>query len=293
MATVTSSSSCSSALFLHHLLRHPKQSSSVCLFVRPFCASTFTQKANQHLEPRFRSFLASFSSPSLPPLSSSISLSGSLSSLFISRTYSSVPEPELGEDEDNASLSALSVEEEEEEDSLDPALLSLVESEDLGVSEGDKEEKKAKPRNSGLKMTVKEKKELSSYAHSLGKKLKCQLVGKSGVTDTVVSSFLETLEKNELLKVKIHRTCPGELEDVVQNLEEATGSVVVGQIGRTVIVYRPSLTKMRAEEKRKENQRTFLKRTPPKAFSPSSRKDYAATRSSGRGRRGGSRVATA
>lgn len=50
-------------------------------------------------------------------------------------------------------------------------------------------------------LTVKEKKELASYAHSLGKKLKCQLVGKSGVTDGVVSSFIETLEANELLKV--------------------------------------------------------------------------------------------
>lgn len=50
-------------------------------------------------------------------------------------------------------------------------------------------------------LSVKEKKELASYAHSLGKKLKSQLVGKSGVTGNVVSSFIETLESNELLKV--------------------------------------------------------------------------------------------
>lgn len=53
-----------------------------------------------------------------------------------------------------------------------------------------------------LNLSVKEKKELASYAHSLGKKLKCQLVGKSGVTDNVAASFIETLEANELLKVK-------------------------------------------------------------------------------------------
>lgn len=52
-----------------------------------------------------------------------------------------------------------------------------------------------------MKLTVREKKKLASYAHSLGEKLKCQLVGKSGVTDSVVFSVLETLEKNELLKV--------------------------------------------------------------------------------------------
>lgn len=50
-------------------------------------------------------------------------------------------------------------------------------------------------------LSVKEKKELASYAHSLGKKLKSQQVGKSGVTDTVVMALIETLEANELLKV--------------------------------------------------------------------------------------------
>lgn len=52
-----------------------------------------------------------------------------------------------------------------------------------------------------LSLSVKEKKELASYAHSLGKKLKSQQVGKSGVTDTVVTALIETLEANELLKV--------------------------------------------------------------------------------------------
>lgn len=50
-------------------------------------------------------------------------------------------------------------------------------------------------------LTVREKKELASYAHSLGKKLKSQLVGKSGVTANVAASFVENLESNELLKV--------------------------------------------------------------------------------------------
>ncbi|EXC24668.1 hypothetical protein L484_008439 [Morus notabilis] len=109
-------------------------------------------------------------------------------------------------------------------------------------------------------LTVKEKKELASYAHSLGKKLKSQLVGKSGVTSNVATSFVETLESNELLKIKIHRTCPGELDDVVKQLEELTGSVVVGKIGRTVIIYRPSLTKLKAEEKKQQFQKILMRR---------------------------------
>ena len=50
-------------------------------------------------------------------------------------------------------------------------------------------------------LTVKEKKELASYAHSLGDKLKSQQVGKSGVSPNTIMAFSETLESNELLKV--------------------------------------------------------------------------------------------
>ncbi|CAA3017321.1 RNA-binding CRS1 domain [Olea europaea subsp. europaea] len=110
-------------------------------------------------------------------------------------------------------------------------------------------------------LAVKEKKELASYAHSLGKKLKSQQVGKSGVTDTVVTALIETLEANELLKLKIHSNCPMELDDAVKQLEEATGSVVVSQIGRTVILYRPSLTKLKEEEeKRRRAQKVFARK---------------------------------
>ncbi|XP_004290291.1 PREDICTED: uncharacterized protein LOC101295384 [Fragaria vesca subsp. vesca] len=109
-------------------------------------------------------------------------------------------------------------------------------------------------------LTVREKKELASYANSLGKKLKSQLVGKSGVTPNVAAAFVENLESNELLKVKIHGTCPEELDDTVKELEAATGSVVVGRIGRTVILYRPSLTKLKAEEKKEQMRKIFLKR---------------------------------
>ncbi|KAH6780098.1 hypothetical protein C2S52_011335 [Perilla frutescens var. hirtella] len=138
-------------------------------------------------------------------------------------------------------------------------------------------------------LSVKEKKELASYAHSLGKKLKSWQVGKSGVTDTVVGALIETLEANELLKLKIHGTCPGEIEDVVKIIEETTGSVVVGQIGRTVILYRPSLSKLKAEEKKKLLQKEFLKRKQyPQSRRPAAQPQQEA-RQPGRGRRGVSR----
>ncbi|CAI9769853.1 unnamed protein product [Fraxinus pennsylvanica] len=143
-------------------------------------------------------------------------------------------------------------------------------------------------------LTVKEKKELASYAHSLGKKLKSQQVGKSGVTDTVVTALIETLEANELLKLKIHSNCPMELDDAVKQLEEATGSVAVSQIGRTVILYRPSLTKLKEEEeKRRRAQEVFARKQRALNRSSQSRRPVAVgaqeQRPHGRGRRGSSR----
>lgn len=47
---------------------------------------------------------------------------------------------------------------------------------------------------------------------------------------------------------------------MVKQLEDATGSVVVGQIGRTLILYRPSLTKLKAEEKKRQARRVFVRK---------------------------------
>lgn len=111
------------------------------------------------------------------------------------------------------------------------------------------------PARSIPELTVKEKKELSAYAHSLGKKLKCHQVGKSGVTSSVEVSISDALEANELIKLKVHNTCPDELDAVASRLQETTRSVVVGQIGRTFILYRPSARKAPTSEEKKKQLR--------------------------------------
>lgn len=192
MARVTPLSSSSSTHLIHNLLRLPEPPFSVCLFLRPFCFSALTSQSNHRNKPRFQSL----SSKPLPSPSTSTSL--------VAKSFSSIDEPDLREDEESEEDDHS--EEEEEEDELEGGMVSAEASEEVSeMGLGDKEEKtekvKKKARGSGLKLTIKEKKELASYAHSLGDKLKCQLVGKSGVTESVVFSFLETLEKNELLKV--------------------------------------------------------------------------------------------
>ncbi|KAL6906524.1 hypothetical protein ACP4OV_004125 [Aristida adscensionis] len=115
------------------------------------------------------------------------------------------------------------------------------------------------PRLPRPKLSVKERKELASYAHGLGRKLKSQQVGKAGVTPSLVSAFTDNLESNELLKLKIHGNCPAELPDVIRQLEESTGSIAVDQIGRSVILYRPSTSKMKKRQELAENTRRFVK----------------------------------
>ncbi|KAH1072354.1 hypothetical protein J1N35_024682 [Gossypium stocksii] len=260
------------------------------LLLRPLCFS-ITRFHNKF--PILQNPIPSSSSSSLTlPRIQSLSITYSSNSSHNDSYPLSLLDKELNEDQD------LEFESEEhdrndEEDEYD----------DDDDDYGSENEEEGSPKNLGSEvvaentevknvklpnLSVKEKKELASYAHGLGKKLKCQLVGKSGVTDNVIFSFLETLEANELLKIKIHRTCPGELEDVVSQLEQATGSVVVGQIGRTVIIYKPSLTKMKAEEKNKEFQRAFIRRQ--SKLKPTLMNKRPLPRFSGRGRRGTSRV---
>lgn len=136
-------------------------------------------------------------------------------------------------------------------------------------------------------LTVKEKKELASYAHSLGDKLKSQQIGKSGVTPNVFFALNETLEANELLKLKIHRSCPGEVDEIVEQLEQGTGSVAVAQIGRVVIFYRPSMSKLKAVEKKKQARKLYLQRK--LTFSPTTTLQAQGSREAGPGRHGSSR----
>lgn len=215
-----------------------------------------------------------FTSLSSRPLLFSSSLSSSRAVLEFSDAV--VSEAEIGDEFEGADFDA-------EEDAID------TEEGLKGVLEANSETSIRRESKRELpSLSVKEKKELASYAHSLGKKLKSQQIGKSGVTDTVIMALVETLEKNELLKLKIHNTCPGELDDVMKQVEEGTGSVVVGQIGRTVILYRPSLSKMKAEE-RKIAQRNRMKKQ--LAWKQLSQSKAESPRQSGRGRRGSSRYA--
>ncbi|XP_047308388.1 uncharacterized protein LOC124911901 [Impatiens glandulifera] len=259
MATTLVSSSSSSYLLRPPSIHSPSSSSVLSFF--------FLSKKNplstihHHHEKSPISIVSSSSSSSsslnrlsfLPRLFSNPCLSLSILPPLCSLSTSQLT-TELTADDDNEDGFVEEEEEEEEEIGKDESLKSGDVLSPLIAMR--RREPMAKLPN----LTMKEKKELASYAHSLGKKLKSQQVGKSGVTDSVVTALIETLEANELLKLKIHGSCPDELDEAVKRLEVGTGSVMVSRIGRTIIIYRPSPTKLKVEEKKKLNQIAFQKK---------------------------------
>ncbi|XP_022971306.1 uncharacterized protein LOC111470060 [Cucurbita maxima] len=277
-------SSPSHSHLIHSLLLRSVPSSLSTFLCRP--SAVISAACSHQFKPNSSIFLIRQSphrSRSFTP-SASVSFSRSFSSIISGTSAVGFEDDDVIDDddesdyEDEVEIEDFELEDNTVEDGLETAVAS-----DSSSAVVSRSEVKSIPS-----LTVKEKKELASYAHSLGKKLKSQLVGKSGVTPGLATSFIETLEANELLKIKVLGNCPGELEDVVRQLEESTGSVVVSKIGRTVIIYRPSISKMKAEEEKRRARKIYVRKEPDRVKLFLQNK-VQTPRSSNRGRRGSSR----
>lgn len=77
------------------------------------------------------------------------------------------------------------------------------------------------------------------YLRSLGTSLDpVVLIGKEGLNDNLIESAKLVLEKRELIKVKILKTCPTDTEEVIFDLAMHTRSEVAQVIGRTFLLYK-------------------------------------------------------
>uniref|UniRef100_A0ACD5U517 Uncharacterized protein n=1 Tax=Avena sativa TaxID=4498 RepID=A0ACD5U517_AVESA len=187
---------------------------------------------------------------------------GRLSSHLRSVPYSPIPPPRFRLSASRRALSSLLAPDRGLAVAAVSEAVTAADEEELEEAEEQQDEAPPSfvlPRLPRPKLDVKERKELASYAHGLGKKLKSQQVGKGGVTPSLVGAFSDNLESNELLKLKIHGNCPGELPDVILQLEESTGSIAIDQIGRSVILYRPSSSKMKKREEVARNREEFAR----------------------------------
>lgn len=92
-------------------------------------------------------------------------------------------------------------------------------------------------------LTAPQRKRLRSLAHHLQPAV---LIGKQGVTDTVVAAVDSSLDSHELIKVRFHEF-KEEKKQLTADIAERTKSEVAGIIGHIAILYR----RQKDDEKRK------------------------------------------
>jgi len=83
-------------------------------------------------------------------------------------------------------------------------------------------------------LTTAQRKQLRSMAHHLQPIV---LVGKHGVTDTLVGAVAEALEVYELIKIRFHEHKDVK-KDLTAEIAHRTSSEIAGIIGHVAILYR-------------------------------------------------------
>ena len=73
------------------------------------------------------------------------------------------------------------------------------------------------------------------------------MIGKEGVTPTVVASAREAIKKRELSKVRVLQNAPDEPEDAITMLAERADANLVQVIGRNGLLFRRNFDKPRIE----------------------------------------------
>ena len=82
-----------------------------------------------------------------------------------------------------------------------------------------------------------QKKRLRTLGHDLRPLV---LIGREGVSATLLASADAALKSHELVKVQLERNAPLEREEAAQILVHAAAAALVQQIGRTFLLYRPN-----------------------------------------------------
>ena len=73
------------------------------------------------------------------------------------------------------------------------------------------------------------------------------MIGKEGVTPTVVASAREAIKKRELIKVRVLQNAPDEPEPAITMLAERADANLVQVIGRNGLLFRRNFDKPRIE----------------------------------------------
>ncbi len=101
--------------------------------------------------------------------------------------------------------------------------------------------KKAASKHSLRGPTVRHLRGLGHHLHPVVQ------IGKEGVTDALFLAVREALLRHELIKVKILQEAPVDRHDAAGEISEATGSMLIQVLGRTILLYKHHPKKPRIE----------------------------------------------
>lgn len=86
-----------------------------------------------------------------------------------------------------------------------------------------------------MKLTSKQRAFLKKQAHDLDPMVR---IGKDGLSENLIQSLLDVIEKRELVKVKILQNSEVEKKEVAQELALKSGCELVAIIGKTLIFFK-------------------------------------------------------
>lgn len=86
-------------------------------------------------------------------------------------------------------------------------------------------------------MTTKQRSKLRSLAQNIEP---VGQVGKGGLSENMISSLSDALEKRELVKITVLNNAEDDISDIAAELAEKLGAEVVCVIGHKVVLYRLS-----------------------------------------------------
>ncbi|PTI70603.1 ribosome assembly RNA-binding protein YhbY [Staphylococcus succinus] len=86
-------------------------------------------------------------------------------------------------------------------------------------------------------LTGKQKRFLRSKAHNVDPVLQ---IGKSGISDNMVTQIKDTLENRVLIKIHVLQNNSEDKNDLAQSLSDATRSDIVQVIGSMIVLYKES-----------------------------------------------------
>ncbi|MEE1286692.1 MAG: ribosome assembly RNA-binding protein YhbY [Ruminobacter sp.] len=91
-----------------------------------------------------------------------------------------------------------------------------------------------------MELTTKQKLFLKTKAHDLKPVV---MIGQKGVTETVITEIITSIEHHELLKIKINSEDREQKEEIAQYIAEQTGSEIVQLMGKNLTLFKQNKKK--------------------------------------------------